>query len=474
MEPIDVPERLGRWSSGRGSLYVLLAARLRQLIDDGELPPGTSLPPDRQFAADLAVGRSTVVAAYDQLAAEGRIVRRQGSGTRVAGSAETAVPDTTSAPMFLHLIEPRPEVISLACAAPDAPPPEIAAAYARIVPELAAMTGEIGYHPAGYLPLRAAIAERYTRLGAPTRPEQILVTNGGQQALTLLARAHLRPGDGVLLETPTYPGALAAFHEASAVLRPLPLGLSGFEAAARTHRPKLAYVTPTFHNPTGTVLSALVRRRLAEAAEAAGVPLVVDEVLADLAFPGELTPPPVAADVDSVLTISSLSKNLWGGLRVGWIRASPALVARLARLRAVDDLGGNLPAQMAAVHLLADLDTLCRTHAAERKAAHDKLLAALSTHLPDWRPTPVRGGQSLWIRLPHGDGDSFAQTALRHNIAILAGNGLDITGAGNDHIRLHFRHRPEVLQEAVSRLATAWHAYRPPARRTAPPPAFAI
>ncbi|WP_309234399.1 PLP-dependent aminotransferase family protein [Nocardia sp. XZ_19_385] len=467
-------ERLGRWSSGRGPLYVLLAARLRQLIDDAELPPGTPLPPDRQFASSLAVGRSTVVAAYDLLEAEGRIVRRQGSGTRVAGSAESAVPDTTGAPMFLHLIEPRPEVISLACAAPDAPPPEIAEAYARIVPELATMTGEIGYHPAGYLPLRTAIADRYTRLGAPTLPEQILVTNGGQQALTLLARAHLRPGDRVLLETPTYPGALEAFQEASAVLHPLPLGLAGFEAAARAHHPKLAYVTPTFQNPTGAVLSALVRRRLAEAAEFAAVPLIVDEVLADLAFPGEPTPPPVAADVDSVITISSLSKNLWGGLRVGWIRATPALIARLARLRAVGDLGGNLPAQMAATHLVADLDTLCRTHAVHRKTAHDTLLAALSTHLPDWLPTPVRGGQSLWFRLPHGDGNSFAQTALRHNIAILAGNGLDITGASNDHIRLHFRHPPEVLHESVTRLAAAWHAYHPPARKTAPPPAFAI
>ncbi|MEU8899792.1 PLP-dependent aminotransferase family protein [Nocardia sp. NPDC048505] len=474
MDPIDVPERLGRWSAGRGPLYVLLAARLRQLIDDEELPPGTALPPDRQFAARLAVGRSTVVAAYDLLESEGRIVRRQGSGTRVAGSARPAGPGTTGAPMFLHLLEPRPEVVSLACAAPDAPPPEIAAAYAAIVPELAALTGEIGYHPAGHRPLRAALADRYTRLGAPTRPEQILVTNGGQQALTLLARALLRPGDRVLLETPTYPGALEAFQEQSALLHALPIGLNGFGAAVRARHPALAYVTPTFHNPTGATLSVLVRRRLAEEAERAGVPLIVDEVLADLAFPGETTPPPVAADVDSVITISSLSKNLWGGLRVGWIRADPGLIARLSRLRAVGDLGGNLPAQMAATHLVANLDALCRAHAPARKAAHDLLLTALAEHLPDWRITPVRGGQSLWIRLPHGDGSSFAQTALRHHVAILAGSGLDPSGASDEYIRIHFRHPPEVLREAVSRLATAWRAYQPPVRKQGAVPAFAI
>ncbi|MFC9895719.1 PLP-dependent aminotransferase family protein [Nocardia sp. NPDC127579] len=367
----------------------------------------------------------------------------------------------------------RPEVISLACAAPDAPPPEIAAAYARIVPELAGLSGEIGYHPAGYLPLRVAIAERYTRLGAPTRPEQILVTNGGQQGLTLLARALLRPGDRVVLETPTYPGALEAFREASAVLRPLPLGLTGFRTAVRSGA-ALAYVTPTFQNPTGTVLSRLVRRGLAEAAAAAGIPLIVDEVLAELAFPGAPELPPTAADVDSVITVGSLSKSLWGGLRVGWVRADPATIARLARLRAVGDLGGNLPAQMAATGLVADLDSLCRAQALTRKAAHDSLIEDLAVHLPQWPVAPVPGGQSLWIPLPHGDGASFAQTALRHDIAVLAGNGLDPTGSSDGHIRLHFRHPRSTLRDAVLRLAAAWADYRPPARISAPAPAFAI
>src|SRR5262247_2575910 len=99
MEPINLPERLGRWPAGRGPLHVLLAGRLRRLIDDGELPPGAPLPPDRALAAALAVGRTTVVAAYNLLRAEGRIVRQQGSGTRVAGAAAVAAPDTTSAPI---------------------------------------------------------------------------------------------------------------------------------------------------------------------------------------------------------------------------------------------------------------------------------------------------------------------------------------------------------------------------------------
>ena len=107
MNPIELCERLGRWSSGRGPLPVLLAARLRRLIDEGDLPPGEPLPPDRALAAALAVGRSTVVAAYDLLSRDGRIVRRRGSGTRVAGNAPPGPRQTTSAAMFLHLLEPR-------------------------------------------------------------------------------------------------------------------------------------------------------------------------------------------------------------------------------------------------------------------------------------------------------------------------------------------------------------------------------
>ncbi|MGW4248493.1 aminotransferase-like domain-containing protein, partial [Nocardia sp. NPDC004722] len=413
MDPIEVTERLGRWSSGRGPLYVLLAGRLRQLIEDGELAAGALLPPDRVFAKQLAVGRNTVIAAYDLLAAEGRIERRRGSGTRVSGAVAGPATDTTSAPMFLNLLEPQPDLISLACAAPEAPPAIVTDAYAEMVPMLAAMTAEIGYHPAGYAPLRAAIADRYTRLGAPTRPEQILVTNGGQQALSLLARAFVRPGDRVLVETPTYPGALEAFHEEAAVLTTLPIGFPGFEAAVRTRRPVLAYLTPTFQNPTGAVLSGLRRRRIANIAAAQDVPLIADEITADLGFPGASTPPPLAADADAVISIGSLSKNLWGGLRVGWIRAAEPVIARLTRLRAVHDLGGNLPAQLVATALVPAIDTTAPDRATRLRAGHDLLRTKLAAALPDWDVPPVTGGQTLWVRLPHGDGTSFAQTALR-------------------------------------------------------------
>jgi DNA-binding transcriptional MocR family regulator len=467
-------ERLGRWSSGRGALYLLLAARLRTLIDEGELRPGSRLPPDRALAAALVVGRSTVVAAYDRLVGEGRIMRRQGSGTRVAGTASAPARPTTDAPAFLHLLEPHDGVIMLGCAAPDRPPPELIAACMHTLPQLAGSIDDIGYHPMGHLALRGAIAARYQSRGLPTTPDQILVTNGGQQALTLLARSLIRPGDRVLVQAPTYPGALAAFQEETAVLRALPVSLNGFAAALAEHRPVLAYVIATFHNPTGVVLPEQSRRRLARTAAAAGVTLVEDEVLADLGFPGERAPLPLAAYHDQVITVGSLSKVVWGGLRIGWLRAPAPVIARLARLRAVHDLGGNIPAQLAAAHLLPRLDVPQRRGAKQRQARHDHLRAELAHHLPDWQAPAVPGGQTLWVRLPRGDGSSFAQQAFRHGIAVLPGSGLDADGRSAEYLRLHFLAPPAQLSEAVHRLAAAWRSYKPEQRRDTFPPAIAI
>ncbi|MEV6661112.1 PLP-dependent aminotransferase family protein [Nocardia fluminea] len=467
-------DRLGRWSAGRGPLYALLAAGLRGLIEDGELPPGALLPPDRTLAVALSVGRSTVVAAYDLLQDEGRIVRRQGSGTRVAGTPRVDAPETTNEPMFLDLLEPRSDVISLACAAPNRPPVELAESYAAMLPALAATTGDIGYYPSGHPGLREAVAEYYRGRGLATVAGQIIVTAGGQQALSLLARAYLRPGDRVVVEAPTYPGALEAFRAEAAVVSGLPPGLPGFAGAIRDLRPALAYVTPTYQNPTGSVLSTLARRSLAETSAAAGIPLIDDEVLAELGFPGRETPQPLALFADTVLTIGSLSKSVWGGLRIGWIRASTPVVAKLARLRAVHDLGGNLPAQLAAAELLPRLDGLLRTEAAERERRHDHLRAELAHRIPEWDVPPVRGGQTLWIRLPRGDGASFAQAALRQRVSILAGGGLDPTGGSDRYLRIHFQHPLETLTAAVERLAGAWRTYRPPATPTTAAPPLAL
>ncbi|KQX49555.1 MULTISPECIES: PLP-dependent aminotransferase family protein [unclassified Streptomyces] len=506
MEPIghlpppadDLVARLGRWSAGRGPLYLLLAARLRRLIDEGALPPGTLLPPDRRLARALAVGRTTVVAAYDTLRQEGRLVRRQGSGTRVTRAAlapepeEGTQPDTaaaprvteTSNPLFLHLLEAPDDVLLLSCAAPTGPPPELTEAYRSLVlPE-----GDLGYHPAGLGVLRTAVAARYAARGVPTEPGQILVTTGAQQGLSLLTRLLLAPGDGVLLEAPTYPGALDLVREAAAVPLPVAVGPDGLDVTEairvmERHRPALAYVVARFQNPTGTVLPPLAGRRLVEAANALGVPLVDDEVLGDLAFaqrPEDRSPeghPPEGGSAEGgsaedrspedrslssygeVVAVGSLSKVVWGGLRIGWVRGPAPLIARLARLKALHDLGCDVPSQLAAARLLDDFAPVLAARLDAVRAGHAHLRGELARLLPSWSCAPATGGQTLWVRLPHGDGVSFAQLALRHGVAVLPGVTTDALGGSVRHLRLHFLLPPEQLTEAVRRLAAAWEEY---------------
>ncbi|RJL32863.1 PLP-dependent aminotransferase family protein [Bailinhaonella thermotolerans] len=462
MRPLET--LLGRWSSGRGPLHLLLATRLRQLIDDGLLPPGAPIPPDRVLAKKLAIGRTTVVAAYEVLRQEGRIVRRQGSGTRVAPAALSSTrraPDGGGRnPLFLHLLEPPDDVRLLTCAAPLAPPPQLIEAHANALPRLAALSDDIGYHPAGIWSVRRAVAERYTRRGLPTRPEEILVVTGAQQALSLLARLLVAPGDSVVVEAPTYSGALDVFRDGAAALRPVPAGdVGAYTEAMDEYRPAITYLVPTFHNPTGSVLGRFERNAIVRTAKELDLVVIEDDVPAELSFHDDEPPPLAAGGGENVIQVGSLSKVVWGGFRIGWVRAAPALVNRLARLKAIHDLGSDTIAQLAAVELLPNLDEIRAERVARLREQHDHLCAELREHLPSWRFEPARGGQTLWVRLPSGDATSYAQVALRHGVAVLPGVHFDPNGGSQDALRVPFVYPKADLSDAVRRLARAWSSY---------------
>ncbi|WP_345563393.1 PLP-dependent aminotransferase family protein [Nonomuraea rosea] len=478
----DLVDLLGRWASGRGPLYLLLTARLRALIDDGVLAPDVRLPPDRVLARRLAVGRGTVVAAYDLLQQEARVVRRQGSGTRVAAldlPATRTADGVVANPLLMHILHPPDGVQLLTCAAPDEPPAAMFEAYEEAGARLAGVR-DLGYQPAGNADLRAALAAYYTGRGVPTAPEEIMVTTGGQQALTLLTGLLVSPGDTVLTEAPTYPGALEVFRHAASVIRPMRVDEAGHamrEHPARVHvdeaghaireRPALTYLVPTARNPDGAVMGNQARRRLAALAAEHDVPLIDDEVCAELCFSGE-TPPPLAAfgaaRGEQVITVGSMSKLVWGGLRVGWIRAAAPLISRLARLRAVHDLGGEVFSQLAAAALLRRLDVIRPARVRVLRERHDHLCAELRARLPSWSFEPALGGQTLWVRLPHGDVDSFSQVALRHGVAVPPGRSFDPLGGFTDYMRLHYLFPEEELSQAVNNLAAAWAAYDGAAR----------
>lgn len=458
---------LGHWSRSGGPLYQQLADALRGALER-EFPPGTLLPAERRLAELLAVSRTTVVAAYRILRRDGVLESRRGSGTRVAAArgGEDARPfGLASVAVFRGLIDRASGAIDFSAVGIGSEDLVTDELQAEATAELRALTREAGYYPYGLPSLRRAIAQQLTAEGLASEEEQILVTNGAQQAINLLARLYIRPGDSVVVEDPTYVGALDAFAAAGARIHGIPVeeqrgSPESLLRLIRRKRPSLLYVMPTFQNPTGAVSTTARRQQLAAFAAEQQIALVEDNTLAALAI-GATPPPPVGAFDASgiVVTIGSLSKAAWAGLRVGWIRARPMLIDRLVRLKTVADLASSLPSQTLARAVLDDFERISATRADQLDESLHLAGNLLAKHLPDWRFTLPHGGQSLWLRLPWGDGDQFAQTALKHGVTIVPGSLLSPERGFRDHVRLQFLQPPELSERGILRLERAWEDY---------------
>jgi DNA-binding transcriptional MocR family regulator len=466
---------LGRWNDRSGPRYQRLADALEDLLGQEPPAPGTRLPSERELAQRLGLSRGTVVAAYTELAERGLVSRRQGSGTRVIGDQyrSPAVPSMGVAgaasgdrPAY-HRFPQLTRLISDTAAAPldlsfGAPYLDdlVADLSGDALTAVRAGAPAHGYAPLGLPALRAAIAERS---GAPA--DHVLVTNGGQGALSLLTAALVRPGDRVIVEAPTYPGAIELFSRAGATI--VALGrdhagprpddvrrvLSGLGAA-------LVYLVPTCHNPTGSIMHEQRRRELLAVCAEHDVTVVEDGTTAEMVFDGAAPPALGELDPERVISIGSFSKVLWGGLRVGWIRASRRLVLRLGRLKAAQDLGDGVLDQLAVLTALPRLDEIVAARRRQARERHDVLAGALAERLPDWRIAPCRGGYSLWVRLSEGTGDELAAAALARGVAIAAGSASAPQDLFLDHVRLCFAAPPDLLVEAVDRLAAAWEDVR--------------
>ncbi|PVZ11762.1 GntR family transcriptional regulator [Actinomycetospora cinnamomea] len=471
------------WRDGtvRGEAgHTALAARITSLLADGRLAVGTRVPSERELAAALGVGRGTVAAAYDRLRESGHLHRRRGSGTwtalpATAPAAASTAPVTPFAPMGDWVPGRRPdgpEVIDLAHAAPWAPMEAMAEAGARALAELPTHLAGTGYDVLGLPALREGIAARLSDQGLHTSPDEVMVTAGAQHAHALVARALVRPGDRVLLEQPTYPGAIDLVRHVSA--RPVPVamgerdGRPGWDveamaAAMRAGAPALAYLVADHQNPTGAVMSAETRAAVVAAAGRHGVPIVVDDCLREmwLDAPG---PPPLGAYAAAagggtpVITTGSLSKTVWGGLRIGWMRAPRTLLRRIAAARSSDDIATPVLEQLVAVNLLGRLDEIVAT--SRRMYAHrrDHLRAALAAALPEWHAPSPSGGFSLWVDLGAPRSSALVEAAARHGVHLAAGPRFGTGGAFEQHLRLPYTLSTDALDDAVARLADAWDA----------------
>lgn len=453
--PADVEGRTG-------VTYRELARRVRDALLDGRLAADTRLPSERALAESLRLSRTTVAAAYALLRDDGWLTSRRGSGSVLQHAP--GVPRTGFSPLW-GAGAAEAGLINLTTASLPAPAAQIQAAVEAAAGDLAGYFRQDGYEPLGISSLRESIARRYTASGLPTSAEEILVTNGGQHAWTIVLAELSGPGDRVLLDCPTYPLALEAVRSSRRI--PVPVGvrpsarqpwdLDLMTSAMVQSTPRLAYLIPDFHNPTGAVMDVDTRMELVAAAARTATVLVVDETLRDVAFdPTEPMPAHLASFDRSrrVITIGSMSKSFWGGLRIGWLRASRSVVERLAAVRSLQDMAGSVLDQLVADRLLADEAPALDIQRSRLRAGSEALLEALDTELPHWRPTRPAGGASLWVELPGPYATELARLAPSAGVAIVPGPRFGPDGTMESFLRLPFTASPDCLRAAVRRLAS--------------------
>lgn len=454
VSPNRLADLLGGMAADRGAIYVALASRIRLLIADGRVPVGVRLPAERHLAVAMGLSRATVTSAYARLRDDGWVMARQGAGT---WTALPAGPDQGGAWV------PAPaddDTIDLAHAAPSAPP-EVPSAFAAALADLPRLLPQHGYHPAGLPDLRARIAERYAGRGLPTKPEEVLITAGALHGVAVALESILRRGDRLLVEHPTYPNALDAARARNARLLPVAIDAAfpgeWVDDVGRTLgelRPAAAYVMPDFQNPTGAVLDTNQRDRLARALRRSGTIAIVDETLVEIGL-DTVAGPPLAILDPRHISVGTLSKAFWGGMRVGWVRAEVDVINRLTAVAVQSHMSGPAVEQLAACHLLdgsgAALEGL-RHRLRERRAT---LTSELRRRLPTWQIPEPAGGLVLWCRLPSARSTALVTAAEPLGLRLAAGPRFGTGHAFDDRLRLPYTQPPDVLRRAVGLLVEA-------------------
>src|SRR6266478_5213985 len=399
-------------------LYIQLRDQLRALVHAGDLRPGDRIPASRELATMLGVHRTTVANAYAELESEGLIQGHVGRGTFIKGNGN-GLKITPPAPPVLNgtegvrwellfADERGEEILSrLTASAPvDAlsfvmarpaeeffPIEELQMCVNAVLRREAAEVLNLGPSD-GYPPLKEALLEMLHRDGIVAKDENLLITDGCQQAFDLISKAFVRPGDSVIMENPTYPGV------------PLGLDLEALEATLAANRVKLILLTPDFQNPTGISMPLASRRRVLELAGRHQVPVVEDHIYARLNAREERIPSLKQLDRSNiVIHIDSFAKVAFPGLRVGWIVAPAAAIERLRIVKQTTDLHTDQLAQATLAEFLRR--GLFSKHLAKMRKVYTSRLAALDEALRKNMPEGTRwtrpeGGMCLWLELPIG------------------------------------------------------------------------
>jgi len=319
----------------------------------------------------------------------------------------------------------------------------------------------------GYTPLREYLSEKMQKYGVPAVVNNVIITNGSQQALDLIGRIFLDKGDIVVTERPTYLGALQAWRAYEADFASVPMDDDGMcvdqlEDVLKTHQRKVKfiYVLPNFHNPAGTTLPLDRRMELVRIAAKYGVPIIEDDPYGELRFEGEDITPIETLHKENVIYLSTFSKTLAPGVRLGWITGPEKIVSKIVLAKQGADLHTGTLVQWVAYDICSR--GLLRNHVKlVREAYHerrDAMLQAMDEYFPSgvtW--TRPQGGLFLWVRLPEGiNTTTFMKTALEQKVAFVPGAPFYPDESGTNAMRLNFSYcRPEVIREGIQRLGRA-------------------
>jgi 2-aminoadipate transaminase len=472
-------------------LYRQICQRLREAILSGELAEGARLPTERALASELGVNRTTVMNAYNELASEGLIEGHVGRGTLVrrnhfphldehfeqenaswllglpAGERELLGPDARLLSELAAAGEQK-EIISLSVGTPSPellPAEMLSTIFAQGL--LSASEEALGYCPVeGLLALRREIARWMRTRGIPVDTDQTMILSGSTQGVGLVGRLLLNPGDEVVVEVPTYVGAIQTFRALQARIIGVPTDNDGMrvdllESILARHRPRLIYTQPTFQNPSGLIMSLERRRRLLLLSRRYQTPILEDDPYGELYFQGKRPPSLKALDTHGqVIYLSTFSKILAPGLRVAWLAAPEPMIERLSLHKQIFDLNTNALGQWAVAEVLRrnlldeHLNTLRTTYEHKRNL----MLEAIRTHWPrEVRVSQPEGGFHLWCRLP---GDlrtrSLLREAANERVAFVIGEPFHVDGGGQQQLRLSFAYPcEEDIEEAVKRIGLA-------------------
>lgn len=466
-------------------LYQQIESHLKQGILTGNLPANTRLPACRQLAQDLGVNRTTVENAYSALEAEGLVFSKMGSGTYVLpiqslpaiskNDVDTPwplwqtnlamLPASTSdleddLPPKVH-----PHLISFASGVSDSrqfPVEEFRKVLQTVMRRDQIDSLEYGERR-GYAPLRKGIAQILASQGLQTHPENILITAGSQQAIFLVVQVLLKPKDIVLVEDPTYSVALDLFRSLGFQIVGIPVDGQGMqveklETLLQLHHPKLIYTIPNFHNPTGTCLSSARRRELILLAGKYNVPILEDDFVGDLRYEGHTQPSLKSLDPGGqVIYVSTFSKMLMPGLRVGFIVADGPVYNSLLNFKRLSDLATSTLIQRAldAYMTVGRYQTYLHRSCQIFRARRDAMVAALKRHMPGSSFEISKGGLFIWLKLPKmSSTNDLLPTAQREGVSFAPGNSFFIDGkSGKEWIRLNFAAQPvDDIEEGIKRL----------------------